>query len=57
MTTAAYAEVSADGNKDQSSTSVILQLERGDVVDVGRCLGTNYIDKFSTFTGFLLRAN
>ena len=57
MTTAAYAEVASTGNKDQSSTSVILQLDRGDVVDVGSCSGENSIEAFSTFNGFLLRAN
>ena len=57
METAAYAEVAVDGSKDQSSTSVILQLDRGDVVDVGSCSGTNNISSFSTFNGFLLRAN
>ena len=61
MRTAAYVEVAGDTdsyqNRDQSSTSVILQLDHGDVVDVGGCLDVNSISSFSTFNGFLLRAN
>ena len=57
MKTAAYAEVASGVNSPQSSASVILQLDQGDVVDVGSCLNVNSIDSFSNFNGFLLRAN
>ena len=50
-----YAEVEALVDVfAESSSSVVLQLMRGDKVDVGDCFAANRLASFTSFTGFLL---
>ena len=41
----------------ESSTSTIFHLDRGDTVDVGSCYNPDYILYYTSFTGFLLKAD
>ena len=41
----------------ESSSSTILHLNRGDTVDVGSCYNPDAIHSYTSFTGFLLKAD
>ena len=41
----------------ESSASTITHLSRGDKIDVGDCNNVNSIDSWTSFTGFLLKAD
>ena len=41
----------------ESSGSTVLHLDRGDKVDVGGCNSVNDIDSYTSFIGFLLKAD
>ena len=55
----AYAEVPGESKNGyyESSGSTILHLNRGDTVDVGSCYNADDIDDYTSFTGFLLKAD
>ena len=41
----------------ESSASTVLHLDRGDTVDVGGCNSVSDIDSYTSFIGFLLKAD
>ena len=45
------------GTTTESSTSVVVHLERGDVIDIGACSGSSTLNFHTVFTGFLLKAS
>ena len=55
----AYAYVPSESKSGfyESSASTVLRLARGDTVDVGSCLNPSYIDSYTSFIGFLLKAD
>ena len=48
---------SSDGGLYESSNSVILHLDRGDRIDLGSCTKANTMYYWTSFSGFLLRAD
>ena len=57
--TVAYAYVPSESESGyyESSTSTVHRLARGDTVDVGGCTNPSNIDSYTSFTGFLLKAD
>ena len=53
----AYATVPSASGFYHGSASTILYLNRGDMVDVGDCYKPENIDSFTSFIGFLLKAD
>ena len=55
----ALAEVPSESNSGyyESSASTILHLNRDDAVDVGNCYNPDDIQAYTSFTGFLLKAD
>ena len=55
----ARAVVPAESNSNyyESSASTVLHLDRGDTVDVGNCNSVSDIGSYTSFIGFLLKAD
>lgn len=51
-----YAQSTASSSSD-GSHSAIVHLSSGDVVDLGGCSGVSYMSIYSSFSGFLLKAD